>query len=88
MILIIKGEIVMCYIITPVSGEKIIKNKKFTQVARHITPRQQHECVRWDKGCFRKNLHISETESNLIILQGENRNSPKLQRGKNILNQI
>jgi len=59
MILIIKGEIVMCYIITHVSGGK----KKITQVARHITPRQHQECVRWDQGCFRKNLQISGTES-------------------------
>jgi len=42
-------------------------------------PRQRQACVKWDQGCFRKNLHISGTESKLFFLQGENRNSPILQ---------
>ena len=50
--------------------------------------RQQVVCVSWGQGCFRKNLHISGTESKLFFLQGVNRNTPKLQGGKNVLTQI
>jgi len=38
-------------------------------------PRQRQACAKWDQGCFRKNLHISGTESKLFFLQG---GKPKL----------
>jgi len=39
----------------------------------------------WGQGCFVENLHIIGLESKLFFLQGVNRNSPKLQGGKDIL---
>jgi len=55
-------------------------------------PRQRLDGVRgvlWRifilQGCFVENLHIIGLESKLFFYKGVNRNSPKLQGGKDIL---
>jgi len=57
--------------ITHVSGFKKIKIKIITQW--RVT-----SASGWGQGCFVENLHIIGLESKLFLLQGVNRNSPKL----------